>query len=156
MTRRILFVCMGDICRSPAGEGVMLRQVDQRDLTDQIVVDSAGTIGFHAGKPADPRMRSAAARRGLNLTSHARQVTGDDIDAFDLLIAMDRENQQDLFRLAGGQREHIRLLSDFLADDWPTDVPDPYYGGTEGFEYVLDMIESACPTILDHLICRIS
>jgi len=153
----ILFVCMGNICRSPAGEGVFRALVEQRGLTDAIDIDSAGTIDYHAGSPADARMRAAAAQRGYHLTSRARQITPDDIDAFDLIIAMDRANLLDIEATAGGPREHIRMLGSYLPEatananaDAP-DVPDPYYGGGAGFERVLDMIETACPKILDHL-----
>jgi len=153
--RRILFVCMGNICRSPAAEGVFRALADQRGLADAIDIDSAGTIGYHAGSPADMRMQVAARQRGYELTSAARQVNRADLDDFDLVIAMDRENLLDLEALAGGPQPHIRMLGAFLDGvasnaDAP-DVPDPYYGGEAGFQRVLDMIEAACPAILEHL-----
>jgi protein-tyrosine phosphatase len=150
----ILFVCMGNICRSPTGEGVFRHYVDQAGMTEVIHIDSAGTIGYHSGDPADPRMCEAAARRGYVLDSIARQVTRTDISVQDLIVAMDRTNLRDLERLAGGARSHIRMLGCFLGDGCTNDlarpVPDPYYGGTAGFDFVLDMIESACPSLLEH------
>ncbi|WP_417749403.1 low molecular weight protein-tyrosine-phosphatase [Rosistilla oblonga] len=147
----ILFVCMGNICRSPAAEGVLRRLVEAERLDDQITIDSAGTIGFHTGKAADRRMRAAAQQRGLELTSRARQVTAADLQAFDLVVAMDADNARDLNALADGGSANIVLLSSFLDDDWPSDVPDPYYGGDEGFEFVLEMLDAACPKILESL-----
>ncbi|WP_231753475.1 low molecular weight protein-tyrosine-phosphatase [Rosistilla carotiformis] len=147
----ILFVCMGNICRSPAAEGVMRRLVEAEGLEDRITIDSAGTIGFHTGKAADRRMRAAAQQRGLELTSRARKVTADDLKDFDRVIAMDAENARDLIALHGGSDARIEMLSSYLDDAWPGDVPDPYYGGEEGFEFVLNMLEAACPKILASL-----
>ena len=151
----ILFVCMGNICRSPTGEGVMRKLVADQGLIGRIEIDSAGTISYHEGQPADGRMRRHASARGYSLDSIARQVRHADFDRFDLIIAMDRENHDDLTRRAPAEHlEKIRMLSDFLEDDWPADVPDPYYGGAAGFERVLDMIEAACPNILDSVLGR--
>ncbi|MEM9915237.1 MAG: low molecular weight protein-tyrosine-phosphatase [Planctomycetota bacterium] len=160
--RSVLFVCMGNICRSPTGEGVFKALVDERGLSDQIEVDSAGTIGYHTGNPADSRMCRAAQRRGVSLDSRARQVTRQDLSTFDLVIAMDRANYDDLIALGPDPEEHekIRMLGEFLpahvgSNPGPygvPDVPDPYYGGPDGFEEVLDMVESACPAILDALL----
>ena len=148
----VIFVCMGNICRSPAGEGVMKHVAQEAGLTNRVRVDSAGTIDFHSGNPADTRMREAAARRGYDLTSQARGVTRDDLEQFDLVIAMDRDNRSDLLAIApSGTESKIRLLSDFLPGASERDVPDPYYGGARGFETVLDMIEEACPGILEEL-----
>lgn len=149
MTKKILFVCLGNICRSPAAEGV-LNSVAQRRKAD-VQVDSAGTSSFHIGEPADKRMRAAATKRGYDLTSRSRMVTRHDFSNFDLVVAMDRNNFRELSILAGGPTRKLKLLSDFLGDDWPGDVPDPYYGGDDGFEKVLDMLEAACPKILDSL-----
>lgn len=153
----VLFVCMGNICRSPTGEGLFRAHVDDQGLTDSIHIDSAGTISYHTGNAPDPRMTAAAARRGHHLEGQARQVRPDDFDRFDLIVAMDRENYSDLMDLGqareGHLREdHLRLLSSFLPAGSPVDVPDPYYGGAQGFETVLDMIEAACPAILDFLL----
>ena len=152
---------MGNICRSPTAEGVfrkLLEKFNQEtnkaaSLTELgWLIDSAGTIGYHEGSPADHRMKTSAAKRGYHLDSISRKVVMDDFLKFDLIIAMDRDNLTDLKSMANSERAEIRLLSDFLGDDWPTDVPDPYYGGADGFNYVVDMIESACPAILKRLI----
>ena len=149
--KSILFVCLGNICRSPTGEGVFQHLVEERGLESQITIDSAGTIGYHEGNPADRRMREHASRRGYDLTSRSRKITTDDLDRFDLVIAMDRQNQSDILTL-DSSATNVKLLSDFLDDSWPVDVPDPYYGGSEGFETVLDMIEAACPVLLEKLL----
>jgi protein-tyrosine phosphatase len=144
---RILFVCMGNICRSPTAEGVMRRLLADAGLEDVVEVDSAGTGGWHAGEPPDARATIAARRRGVTLEGGARQVRPDDFDRFDLIVAMDRENLRDLHALAPDDvaREKLRLLA---ADQ---DVPDPYYGGDRGFETVLDMVGAACRELLDEL-----
>ena len=149
MPKKILFVCLGNICRSPAAEGVMHSLVLQSG--DDIFVDSAGTSSFHIGEPADKRMRAAASERGLELTSRSRMVSRRDFSEFDLVIAMDRNNYRELASLTEGVSPKLRLLSDYLDDSWPVDVPDPYYGGDEGFEKVLNMLEAACPKILCEL-----
>ena len=150
----VLFVCMGNICRSPTGEGVFKHYVAEAGHADKISIDSAGTIGYHAGGPADGRMRAAASQRGYSLDSIARQVTRSDLDDFDLVIPMDHDNLAELEHLANGPQSHLRLLGTFLdgANDnaRAAPVPDPYYGGAAGFEEVLDMVESACPAILEY------
>ena len=146
---------MGNICRSPAGEAVFRAYAERQAAGAPIEVDSAGTIDYHAGCPADPRMRDAAARRGYALTGAARQVCPGDVEAFDLIVAMDRANLLDLEALAGGPRPHIRMLGSFLdgadSNRSAADVPDPYYGGDAGFERVIEMIEAACPRLFKHL-----
>ena len=158
--KELLFVCMGNICRSPAGEGVLRQRIAERGLTGRIQVDSAGTIGYHVGEQADRRMREAASARGYALESRGRQFDVKDFERFDLIVAMDRDNQRDILALdpAGRYRAKVRLLSDFLdratgpgGTSWPLDVPDPYYGGAAGFEYVLDMIEAAAAPIISAL-----
>ncbi len=152
MKKKVLFVCMGNICRSPAGEAVMQRFATEFGV--DVEVDSAGTHGYHIDKPADARMRAAAEARGYELLSRGRKVTAADLDPgrFDLVLAMDTENHTILQELAGGVQPHIRMFSDYLDDDaWPTDVPDPYYGEAEGFTKVLDMLEEGCPIILQTL-----
>jgi low molecular weight protein-tyrosine phosphatase len=141
----VLFVCMGNICRSPTAEGVMRRLIEDEGL--DIEVDSAGTGGWHAGEPPDERATVAAQRRGVTLEGAARQVKASDFRRFDVLVAMDRGNLRDLLDLAPDEeaREKVRLL---VPD---ADVPDPYYGGDRGFETVLDMVESACRELLDEL-----
>jgi protein-tyrosine phosphatase len=153
---RILFVCMGNICRSPTAEGVMRRLVAEAGLEDRIEVDSAGTGGWHAGDPPDSRAATAAARRGVTLDGAARQVTADDFDTFDLVVAMDRENLRGLLAVAPGEAaaENVRLLREYdpgSAGAPDLDVPDPYYGGDRGFETVLDMVEASCRGLLDEL-----
>jgi protein-tyrosine phosphatase len=153
---------MGNICRSPTGEGVMQALVDKRGLSDQVEIDSAGTIGYHTGHAADTRMQQAARNRGYELTSKARRVTRDDLRNFDLIIAMDRDNYEDLLALDSDPRAEIRMLGSFLPDlaahhddlDEIPGVPDPYYGGAAGFETVLDMIEKACEPMLDYLLSQ--
>jgi protein-tyrosine phosphatase len=144
---RILFVCMGNICRSPTAEGVMRHLLAERGLEDEIEVQSAGTGGWHAGSPPDARSTRAAAARGITLEGAARQVTRADFEDFDLLVAMDRDNLADLRAIAPPGTEHkLRLL---LGEG--RDVPDPYYGGPHGFENVLDLVETACEQLLDEL-----
>lgn len=130
----------------------MRRLLQERKLVDRVTVDSAGTIDYHAGKAADARMRGAAGARGYRLDSIARQVRRGDLQEFDLVVAMDRENLADLQALDPAPTAQVVLLSAFLDDGWPVDVPDPYYGGPQGFEEVIDMIEQACPRILDALL----
>lgn len=147
----VLFVCLGNICRSPAAEGVMQAVVQRAGLSDSVQVDSAGTGGWHVGERADSRMRSAATRRGYDLQSRARQVVSADLNRFDLVIPMDASNLENLQRMAGGKAENIHLLGEYLDPDNPPDVPDPYYDGASGFDQVLDMLETACPRILEKL-----
>jgi len=145
---------MGNICRSPTGEGVFQYYVREAGQESNIRIDSAGTIGYHTGDPADARMQAAAKKRGYSLDSLARQVSSADIEDFDLIVAMDVENLEYLDYLAGGRMSHIRMLGSFLdVSEDPVmgpSVPDPYYGGDAGFEEVLDMIEAACPVMLEH------
>jgi protein-tyrosine phosphatase len=150
-TYRIQFVCLGNICRSPAAQGVMQSLVDAQNLGQQILVDSAGTAGYHIGRPPDRRMIEAAERRSYHLLSQAKQFDRVHLSQRDLVIAMDRENFRDIQRLHSGLAPHVRLFSDFLDESWPRDVPDPYYGGEEGFVYVLEMLEAGCPKILKEI-----
>jgi protein-tyrosine phosphatase len=144
---RILFVCMGNICRSPTAEGVMRHLLAERGLGGEIEVQSAGTGGWHAGDPPDARATAAARERGIALDGAARQVTAEDFDEFDVLVAMDRDNLANLRAIAPAGTEHkLRLLL-----DEGRDVPDPYYGGPGGFEDVLDLVESGCARLLDDL-----
>ncbi len=152
----VLFICMGNICRSPAGEGVFTKYVEEQGMSEKIFVDSAGTLAAHTGQTADDRMIEAAKRRGYQLESIARKVTRKDIENFDLLVAMDFDNLMNLYHVARAEPEHIRLLGSFLEgaenNDMARSVPDPYYGGPSGFDEVLDMIEQATPAIYEHLI----
>jgi protein-tyrosine phosphatase len=153
---RILFVCLGNICRSPTAEGVMRRLVREQGREDEIEIDSAGTGGWHVGAPPDARATEAAARRGTALEGEARRFDPRDFDRYDLILAMDSENRRDLLALAPNDeaRAKVRLLREFdpaarAADD--LDVPDPYYGGDDGFERVLDLVEDATRGLLAEL-----
>lgn len=147
---RLLFVCLGNICRSPAAEGVMRNLLEHEGLPGPVEVDSAGTGGWHAGQLPDSRMRQHAAKRGYALTSRARQFRPADFNEFDLILAMDRQNLRDLQDLARHQHQlaRLRLFGDFVGDGSAKDIPDPYYGGADGFETVLDLVEDGCGEIL--------
>jgi len=153
---RILFVCMGNICRSPTAEGVFRRLVAERVPGVEIEVDSAGTHDYHVGDPPDPRSIAAAARRGVDLRQlRARLIRDDDFERFDLIIAMDRLNREALLeRSPAPFRERIRLFMEFAGDREVEDVPDPYYGGAPGFERVLDLAEEAAAGLLDEVLDR--
>jgi len=153
---RILFVCMGNICRSPTAEGVMRALLRAEGLDGRIELDSAGTGDWHAGYPPDARAVAAARARAIELDGAARQVTTEDFERFDLVLAMDRENARELLARApdDAARAKVRLLREFdpaavAAGD--LDVPDPYYGGPHGFERVLDLVEAASRGLLDEL-----
>lgn len=150
---KILFVCLGNICRSPAAEGVMQKKIHKTDLADIIHVDSAGTAGWHTGNLPDERMRTAAAARDYQLTSRARQVHSRDFEEFDLILAMDEQNRLDLrtFDPQGLYTRKLRLFCEFCADHDEKEVPDPYYGGSEGFEKVLDLLEDGCDNLLSYV-----
>ncbi len=126
--------------------------IHKRGLSGEIHVDSAGTSSFHIGEPADRRMQLAAKQRGFDLTSRSRQATVRDYARFDLIVAMDRNNYRELASLFGEPTAKLHLLSEYLPPDAPRDVPDPYHGGPEGFDTVLEMLEAACPKILDQLV----
>ena len=149
---KLLFVCMGNICRSPTAEGVMRHLLREQGLEDEIQIDSAGTGGWHVGSPPDERATEAAGRRGIVLEGEARQVRPSDFDDYDLLLAADSENVRHLRAIAPDDeaRAKVRLLREFdpgsRAPD--LDVPDPYYGGPGGFEEVLDLVEAACRGLL--------
>jgi protein-tyrosine phosphatase len=151
---RICFVCHGNICRSPTAEGIMRRLVDGRGLSSSIAIESAGTGGWHVGDRPDARTRKAALGRGYKLESQAQQFTPRFFDRFDYILAADADNLEQLRRMAPNApaREKVKLLRDFdPASPVGSEVPDPYYGGPDGFELVLDVCEAACRGLLAHL-----
>ena len=150
---RILFVCLGNICRSPMAEGVFRRELERRGIDHLVEVDSAGTGNWHVGEPPDPRARRAIAKRGVDISHlRGRQVSARDLDAFDLILAMDAENLSDLLALADErQAERIRLFLDFAPEAGVREVPDPYFGEEDGFETVLDLLEAAAKGLADHV-----
>jgi protein-tyrosine phosphatase len=150
---KILFVCLGNICRSPTAE-VVFRLIASREAPDIVLeIDSAGTAGYHVGELPDQRTRQAAARRGYDLSAlRARVVEPRDFEYFDLILAMDRDNLRALERRAPAHaRDHLRLFLEFAPQTGISEVPDPYYGGPNGFEDVLDLIEAASRGLIDHL-----
>lgn len=154
--RRILFVCLGNICRSPAAEGVM-KSILEEEGAEGFVIDSAGTGRYHIGQLPDSRMRVHARRRGLELDHHCRQVTVADFDDFDMIIGMDDSNIANLHAIAPSpEAEHkIVAMSRFFDKSARFDhVPDPYYEGAEGFELVLDLLQEGCRNLFNAVVCR--
>jgi protein-tyrosine phosphatase len=152
MPTRVLFVCLGNICRSPAAEGVFRHLVAEAGLAQDFVIDSAGTGSWHIGEAADDRMRVAAQRRGIRLSSIARQVVPTDFEDFDWILAMDGSNLQHLQRLAHANHHHkIRKFRDFDPEGRGADVPDPYYGDHDGFAEVLDIVTRTSHALLARL-----
>jgi protein-tyrosine phosphatase len=151
----ILFVCLGNICRSPAAQAVMQRLVDERGLTDRFYIDSAGIGAWHIGDLPDKRMRVHARPRGYELTHRARQVQSGDFEDFDLIVGMDAGNVDDLRYKAATieQQDKVVMMGDYIRQYPNYDyVPDPYYEGSEGFELVLDLLEDACDNLLNRII----
>ncbi len=152
----VLFVCLGNICRSPTAEGVFRHKLKNANLSSVFVVDSAGTGHWHVGSPPDQRAQETARQRGIDISNlRGRQVNDDDMERFDYIIAMDRANQQLLLQRAGRQyRDKIHLMLEF-ADVYDfKDVPDPYYGGAGGFDQVIDLIECASDGLLETILAR--
>jgi protein-tyrosine phosphatase len=149
---RILFVCLGNICRSPTAEAVMRGLVAEAGLEDEIEIESAGTGDWHVGDPPDPRSVAAAAERGVELTGAARQVDRADFEGYDLLIAMDRSNRDDLRAMALDDEAEakVKLLREY-GDGKELDVPDPYYGGEDGFAEVVEIVDRSCRALLDDI-----
>jgi len=150
---RLVFVCLGNICRSPTGEGIFQHLVKQDEFDNYFEIDSAGTSAFHAGQPANIKSAAVAETYGVPLLSRARQFRSSDLDYYDLILAMDHENRDELLAMAKtpAQKERIQLLRDY--DDVPEDgqVPDPYYGGAEGFQNVYTIVERSCKNLLQQL-----
>lgn len=154
MKKKILFVCMGNICRSPAAEGIMNKMVEEKNLKNKIEIDSAGTIGYHEGEPADARMSRHAARRGYKLTSLSRKFNPNkDFEKFDYIVTMDDNNYEDILSLDKNQeyRHKVFKVSKFFTDHNYSEVPDPYYGGSDGFEIVLDLLEEGNKNLLEKI-----
>jgi len=150
----VLFVCMGNICRSPTAHGVFRKLVEDAGLQNSIEVDSAGTHSYHVGHPPDERSQQTAIRRGLDMSDlRARKAKERDFDRFDLVLAMDRDNFSILQGYTSAESAgRLHLLMDFASDQWRTrEVPDPYYGGPNGFEQVFDMVEDASRGLLQHI-----
>jgi protein-tyrosine phosphatase len=154
---RVLFVCTGNICRSPTAEGVFKHVVEEAGLADRITSDSAGTGDYHVGEAPDPRAQSAALGRGYDISPLcARRVRVRDFSEFDYILAMDETHVRQLRRLSPPEHAaKVRLFMEFAGQGSPREVPDPYYGGAQGFERVLDMVEQAACGLLDHLQERI-
>ena len=151
----VLFVCLGNICRSPAAQAVMQAMVDDRGLTDRFYIDSAGIGGWHIGDLPDKRMRVHARPRGYELTHRARKVQSSDFEDFDLIVGMDAANVDDLRELAPSpqQMDKVVMMGDYIRRFPHHDyVPDPYYEGSEGFELVLDLLEDSCDNLLNKII----
>ena len=149
----VLMVCMGNICRSPTAEGVLRHRVEQAGLADRVRIDSAGTHDYHVGSPPDERSSHHASLRGYDLTAQrARQVRPADFERFDLILAMDNGHMELLQEDCPAQHRHkLRRMMDFAPPGLAEEVADPYYGGTQGFETVLDHIEAACDGLLRHV-----
>ncbi len=150
---RLLFVCLGNIIRSPLAENLFRFQAEQAGVDGNYSVDSAGTAAWHAGEPPDPRMRKTAESHGVNNGGTARQVREGDFDEFDLVIAMDRSNRRELMEIAGSAENQakIRLMREFDPEQDDPDVPDPYYGGADGFENTYQIVERSVRGLLEAL-----
>ncbi len=150
---KILFVCMGNICRSPTAEGVFRTKIEAAGLDAQVKIDSAGTHAYHVGEPPDGRAQKAALNRGFDLSAQrARRVSSDDFEAFDYVIAMDRDNENSLLSICPtGLEDRVHLFLNFASSANTTEVPDPYYGGGNGFNIVLDLVEDAADGFIDYL-----
>jgi len=154
MTYKLLFVCLGNICRSPSAENIMNHLIQEAGLTAKITCDSAGTSGYHIGAAPDRRMNAAASKRGIELQGKSRKLKPADLQQFDLILAMDRENYQDILYLdrEGKYEAKVRLMCNFATHKTDQEVPDPYYGGQDGFDYVIDLLFDACSGLLDHIV----
>jgi protein-tyrosine phosphatase len=150
----VLFVCMGNICRSPTAHGVFVKMLEDKGLLDKVRVDSAGTHAYHVGEKPDQRATEAAQKRGVDLTPlRARKALESDFEEFDYVLAMDHDNYAILASMCpAGKQDKLKMFLDFAPDDLRTrEVPDPYYGGARGFEYVLDLVEDASRGLIRHL-----
>ncbi len=157
MPYRLLFVCLGNICRSPSAENIMNHLIQQAKLSDKIVCDSAGTSNYHIGAAPDRRMTAAAAKRGIQLPGIARQFQVSDFEEFDLILAMDKANYRDILSLdtKGKYKNKVKLMCDFASHRQEKEVPDPYYGGSQGFDNVIDLLLDACDGLLQYVVRRV-
>lgn len=154
---KIVFVCLGNICRSPTAEGVFQHLVNERGLHPYFYIDSAGTSAWHIGEPANSKSRQMANKHGVKLNSRARKFEPADLEEFDLILAMDRENLQNIRQLDTQNRfsDKIKLMRDYDPQPGDDEVPDPYYGGMDGFQHVFDVVHRSCAALLDELEGRI-
>mgnify|MGYP003329260958 FL=1 len=155
MVKKILFVCLGNICRSPAAEGIFNQKIKERDLENFFVVDSAGTGNWHVGNLPDQRMRSTALSRGIELNSRSRQIEENDLYEFDQILVMDKDNLNAVKSLTKDQKNpinsKIKLILNYSKNSQLDEVPDPYYGGQNGFEKVIDLLDDAMDGLIDSL-----
>jgi protein-tyrosine phosphatase len=153
MTYKILFVCLGNICRSPSAENIMNHLLKERNLQQQIICDSAGTSSYHIGSAPDSRMTRAAAKRGIEMLGKARQLELSDFQQFDLILAMDRQNYRDILALdrKSQYKDKVKMICDYATKYPLKEVPDPYYGGEDGFNLVIDLLFDACTGLLDEV-----
>ena len=157
MTYKLLFVCLGNICRSPTAENIMNHLIEQANLKSSISCDSAGTASYHVGNPPDFRMTAATfSKLGIELVGQGRQFQASDLKDFDLILAMDKANYQDIlaFDPTGKYSDKIHLMCEYCTKYSTEEVPDPYYGGTEGFNYVIDLLLDACGGLLEKVKVR--
>lgn len=150
---KLLFVCLGNICRSPSAENIMNYLIEKEGLQDQFECDSAGTSRYHIGSPPDKRMQLAAKKRGIELKGKARQIEEFDLEYYDFILAMDKSNYEDILALdrTGKYKDKIKLICDFTTQFKDKEVPDPYYGGESGFDYVIDLLLDACQGLLNYI-----
>ena len=155
MVKKILFVCLGNICRSPAAEGIFNQKIKERDLENFFIVDSAGTGNWHVGNLPDQRMRSTALSRGIELNSRSRQIEENDLYEFDQILVMDKDNLNAVKSLTKDQKNpinsKIKLILNYSKNSQLDEVPDPYYGGQNGFEKVIDLLDDAIDGLIDSL-----
>jgi protein-tyrosine phosphatase len=154
MVRSVLFVCLGNICRSPLAEAVFRHKVRERGVEAEFEIDSAGTSGYHNGAAPDRRSTETARRRGVELTGQSRQLGAEDLSRFDYVIAMDGENLREIRALEAGGTARIHRLREWDPERSGADVPDPYYGGPGGFDEVHDIVDRSCEALLDHLLAE--